>query len=565
MKRKIQILLLPIILLLLGCTAPVTDTVTADGENGEGLASFPTHEGYRIYVLDQTGWSAISLYMYGTQNDLGGSWPGISVGGTLQRQDGTTYKYFNVPSQARGCTEKLIFNNSGGGSQLKDEPSVTFDRKADYFFKVTADKATAFDGGSTLEVEVDDSPVKASAVKICTLEESERNAWHIYQVNPRLYGSSGVYGKIQDRLDKIQALGCNVLYLMPIYLPGKTKSIGSPYCIKDFKALNTAYGSADELRSLIGAAHAKGMKVMLDWVANHTAWDCAWITEHKDWYAQDATGNIVCPTADGTWTDVAQLNYESAALRQAMEDAMLYWIDEFDIDGLRCDYAHGPTGSKTGPMDAFWKDAIDKLRERKDGLIMLAESDFDKMFTDGFDIIYSRQAKSSLVSVFAGQDPSAFFNTYQRLLAKAPAPKTTLLYITNHDDASEASPVSEFRGKDGALAAFVLMRSLNMSTMIYGSQEIAYDKPINFFSTLSLDWTANQDYYTSYSNIISQLGGYYHSWSSTVYSAGPVVMVDYGSNYVLVNTGSTAVEATLPTGKVWAAQPYEYKVVYLEE
>ena len=87
-------------------------------------------------------------------------------------------------------------------------------------------------------------------------------------VNPKLYGSSGAFGKIKDRLDDIKALGTDVFYLMPIYQQGTKNAIGSPYCIKDFKAVNTSYGSLEDLRALVDAAHAKGMKVMFDWVAS---------------------------------------------------------------------------------------------------------------------------------------------------------------------------------------------------------------------------------------------------------------------------------------------------------
>ena len=557
--------LIIILLLAFSCSGQNTDSQQGEAQPAAEF-SYPEHEGYRVYIDDQTGWNAICLYMYGSQNDLGGKWPGIAVSGTLTAPDGT-YKYFDVPVQARGCTEKLIFNNAGGGIQLKDEPAISFDTQADFFFRVTAEKASAFDGGSLLEVVVDDKPIQATAVKICTLEARDRTPWHIYQVNPRLYGNSGAYGKIQARLDDIASMGCNVLYLMPIYLPGNTKSIGSPYCIKDFTALNPAYGTAEELRNLISAAHGRRMKVMLDWVANHTAWDCAWITEHKDWYSQDSSGNIVCPTADGTWSDVAQLSYESESLRQVMTDAMLYWVTEFDVDGFRCDYAHGPTGSKAGPMDEFWKYAVGKLRERKTDLVMLAESDYVKMYADGFDIIYSRAAKASLESVFNGQEPSSFFNAYNKAMSQAPAPKTPLLYVTNHDDAASASPVTEFRSKEGALAAFVLLRALNSSTMLYGSQEVGYAQPINFFTTLSLDWNANADYYAGFIQAMRTYRSFLGHYGADVYAAGPVVIVRYPSEAtdIMVNTSASVVEASLPSGVTWSAQPYECKFVFHEE
>ena len=150
--------------------------------------------------------------------------------------------------------------------------------------------------------------------ELATLPATARDNWQIYQVNPKLYGSSGAFGKIQARLDDIKALGTEFLYLMPVYAEGKKNAIGSPYCIQDFKAVNTSYGTLAELKSLVDAAHAKGMKVMFDWVANHTSWDNGWITEHPDWYEHKADGSIAWPTKDGEWKDVAQLNYANKDL-----------------------------------------------------------------------------------------------------------------------------------------------------------------------------------------------------------------------------------------------------------
>ena len=540
--------------------------------------SFPEHNGYRIYAVDETGWDALYVYLYGTVNDLGGKWPGIKTGGklTVNKQP---YVYFDLPVEgAYGATEKLIFNN-GSGQQISKEPSLSFGDKADYFFTVTASGATALSTGSEWTVTVDNGPVQADATKIAELEASKRNAWRIYQVNPKLYGSSGAYTKIQARLDDIAALGTDVLYLMPVYKEGKKNAIGSPYCISDFTALNDAYGTQAELQALIDAAHQKGMKVIFDWVANHTAWDHPWISAHKDWYKQDASGNIVCPTADGTWSDVAQLNHANAALRAEMTAALQHWVTTLGIDGYRCDYAHGPTGRNVGDMDTLWKEAIAALRAQQPELIMLAESDYTKMFDDGFDIIFSRASKSRLVSVFGGSAPAGFFSTYKSAIGAAPAPKTVLLYVTNHDDATEASPVSEFRSKEGALAAFVLMRALNTSTMMYGSQEVAYASTINFFKTSTFSWTAEPEYFAAYKKAMTALTRIDRSQAATVYAAGPLVVVCYPDAAVLVNTSSRVVEATLPSelsGKSYkdgitdsavtlsatlSVNPYDYRIL----
>lgn len=565
MKTKLLKLIwaLPVVVLLAGCTAPVP----ANSESS-GNAEFPAHDGYRIYAVDNTGWDALVVYIYGTVNNLGGSWPGVKSSGKITVK-GKEYTYFNVAQSAYGNTEKLIFND-GIGKQIPSsgEPSVTFDKKADYFFTVTEQKATAFDGGSKLEITVSDAPVDVAPKELFKMAAQKRDAWSIYQVNPKLYGSSGAFGKIKDRLDDIKALGTDVFYLMPIYQQGTKNAIGSPYCIRDFKAVNTSYGSFEDLKALVDAAHAKGMKVMFDWVANHTAWDCSWVSEHKDWYSQDSNGNVVNPTADGVWTDVAQLNYASADLRAAMTDALLYWVKELDIDGYRCDYAHGPTGRNAGPMDEFWKEAISALKTQKPGFIMLAESDFSKMYDDGFDIIFSRNAKSKLIQAFGGSGLDGFFNAYKTALEGVGAPKCPLFFITNHDDATESTPVKDFRSKEGALAAFTLMRSLNTATMIYGSQEIGFGSTINFFNVQNLTWTDRPEYFSAYKVAMAAVGQFDRSKALTVYSEGKVGIVSYdGGGALLVNVGSVKANVTLPSEMTADGQnkvtldPYSFRVL----
>lgn len=541
MKRFFLLLAL-VLPLIAGCSKN-NDNATPSEPSEE--QAFPQHEGfYRIYAVDQTGWDALCLYMYGSTNNLGGSWPGMKPSGTLTVK-GQPYTYFQVSvDDAAGQKEQLIFNN-GAGVQIPSsgEPSVAFAEKADLFFTVTADKATALNITTEWTVDTTPKPVTAEAKKVQTLPASSRIMGRIYQVNPKLYGASGAFGKIQARLDDIAALGTDIFYLMPVYEQGKVKSIGSPYCIKDFTAINTSYGTLDELKSLVDAAHEKGMKVLFDWVANHTAWDCNWTTDHKDWYAQDSSGNIVCPTADGTWTDVAQLNYESKDLRAAMTGALQYWISEVGIDGYRCDYAHGPSGSKSGPMDEFWKEAIPALEQLQPGLIMLAESDFTKMYDDGFDMIFSRSARSRLMSGF-GKDLTAFFSTISQALNSAPATGSPLLFVTNHDEYANTTPVSDFNSKEGARAAFLLMRALPAATMLYGPQEIAYNATIDFCRTLTLSWTSDTAYLTSMKEALTALGEIDRTQACDIYVAGPAAVVNYGGHGLMVNTAAAETTVT---------------------
>jgi glycosidase len=378
------------------------------------------------------------------------------------------------------------------------------------------------------------------ATEVLTLPATARDHYQIYQVNLKLYGSSGAFGKVQARLDDIKALGTDILYLMPVYPEGKEKAIGSPYCIKDFKGVNPNYGTLDELKALVTAAKAKGMKVMFDWVANHTAWDNPWITEHPEWYEHKSDGSIAWPTKDGAWTDVAQLDYARKELWAAMEDALEYWVKEVGIDGYRCDYAHGV-------RDDFWKEAIGRLKALKPGFIMLAESDYERMFDDGFDIIFDRAMKSQMRKVIGSTATSkTFFDWYKGDQGKAPAPKTKLFFVTNHDDATEAAPAAQFKSKDGALAAYMLMAALNGSSMLYGSQEIGYDKTINFFNTQTMNWAADEALTKKYQDALQALSKVDRSGAMVASESEGVVYVAYPKTLVGVNVSGKSCKASLP-------------------
>jgi len=523
---------------------------------------FPQHQDYRVYVVDQTGWSTINMYIYGAVNDLGGKWPGIKKGGEVSVK-GQKYAYFPVNAQsAHGLKENLIFNN-GSGTQL-DAVSISFGDNADYFYTVSASGATPLSISTGYKVEIDNSPMEASASKIGEIKPSGATYYNIYQVNPKLYGNSGVFKAIKGRLDDIDALGMDVLYLMPVYKQGREKAIGSPYCIADYTALNTSYGSMDDLKALVDAAHAKGMKVMFDWVANHTAWDCAWVKDHPEWYKKDASGTIVCPTADGTWTDVAQLDFSNASLCTAMTDAMKYWVTQLDIDGYRCDYAHGPDGRRTGDFDTFWADAITALRTLKPGFLMLAESDYDKMFTDGFDMNYSRSTRNKLIEVYGTGSVASFVSTFTSEAGKAPAGCSRLVFATNHDEAASSSVVSDFRTAEGALGAYLILRSLPASNLFYGSQEIAYSSTINFFNTLSIDWSSKPDYFKAMKEAIAKVDAL--KGNITAWGAGPVLILSFDNGALLVNVSASTVNVTVPDGissklpQSLTVEPYGYAV-----
>ncbi|WP_462267620.1 alpha-amylase family glycosyl hydrolase [Mucilaginibacter sp.] len=376
----------------------------------------------------------------------------------------------------------------------------------------------------------------------------------MYEVNIRTFTPANFQG-VQARLDSIKALGVNVIWLMPTYPVGTVKSVNSPYCVKDYTGVNADFGTLDDLRSLVTQAHNKGMAVILDWVANHTAWDNAW-TSNKAWYLQDASGNIISPP-NTTFSDVAALNFNNADMRTAMIRAMKYWVFNANIDGYRCDFADNV------PAD-FWKQALDTLSNIKTHkLIYLAEGTTAAEINSGFQLSYSFSYYNSLKGVFGGTAaPSALVTTNTSEVNSIPATGTKLRYSINHDLASsDGSTISLYNGKQGALAAFALTTYMNGVPLIYSSQEVGYPNKINFFANVAVDYTANPDMVAAYKQIIAfrKVHEAIKTGTLTVYNNADVIAFERTAGtddvLVLVNARNTAVNYPVPAqlqGGNWA-------------
>lgn len=375
--------------------------------------------------------------------------------------------------------------------------------------------------------------------------ETATNETVIYEAFPGFYGTSNTLSAITGQLDNIKALGTNVLWLMPVYEQGVLKAFGSPYAVKNYKAVNPDYGTLADLKALVSAAHGKEMKVILDWVANHTSWDNAWI-ENRSWYTQDANGNIISPPGFN-WTDVADLNYDNTDMRAAMLEAMKYWITEANIDGYRCDYAEGV------PSD-FWQTAIKELRTLKgDGLFMLAESGDSKFFADGFDMVYGWEFATQLAKVYAGSATlDKLYETHKAEYADVPAGKQRMRYITNHDLASEHSPITTFNGERGAISAYVIAATLGGAPMIYSSQEIGYPNALSFFTNRALDWSSNPAYRSEYEQIMSVRKASAPLKTGTLKTYGTGKLASFARStgnetvLVMVNTTNAELSAKIP-------------------
>ena len=283
----------------------------------------------------------------------------------------------------------------------------------------------------------------------------------IYEVYPRDFSERGDFAGVTAQLDRLKDLGVNILWLMPIHPIGQEKKkgpVGSPYAVRDYYALNPDYGTPADFRRLVEGAHRRGMKVIIDVVANHTSWDSV-LMKRPEFYVRDAAGKITFPH---DWSDVAELNYESPALRRYMIDMLKFWLREYDLDGFRCDVA------AEVPAD-FWEQARAELDKVKSDILMLAESDRPELLVRAFDLDYSWPLHSTLNDVLQGRkDATAFRATWEADEAKYPRGALRMRFSDNHD---ERRAVARF-GEGGALAASALMLTLDGVPMLYNGMEV---------------------------------------------------------------------------------------------
>ncbi len=345
----------------------------------------------------------------------------------------------------------------------------------------------------------------------------------LYQVNPRVFAPSNSLQAVLERLDSIQDLGVNMLWIMPIYPIGLEKTKNSPYSVRNYTAVAPEFGTVDDLRALVNACHERGMGLILDWVANHTAWDNEWLKQHPEWYTQDSTGSIIYPPGTD-WTDVADLNYDNKDMRKAMIGAMRFWVDSVGVDGFRCDVADQV------PAD-FWTECISDLRAaaKPRKLIMLAEGANVDNFTAGFDLNYAWDFMRAIAEVMKGDAKvKKLIDVDKDEYKNLERGKYKLRFTTNHDESTKATPVKLYGGVRASMAAFVATTMLHGGMLVYGSQEVGYPEPINFFKYVPVNWNANPSLREEYKKLIS-----IYNEHPALRSSGTVEAFDDDDNSIL--------------------------------
>ena len=304
----------------------------------------------------------------------------------------------------------------------------------------------------------------------------------VYQLNTRQFSAEGTFRAAQKELPRIKALGADIVWLMPIHPIGEENrkgTLGSPYSVRDYYGVNPEFGTLDDLKAFVDAAHALDMYVILDWVANHTAWDNPLRTEHPDWYERDWNGDFR-PTPWWDWSDIIDLDYSKPEVREYMTEAMKYWVRDVGIDGYRCDVAGFV------PVQ-FWNNVRKELDAIKP-VFMLAEWESRDLHAEAFDMTYAwswYQAVHEIVNGHAAL--SKLFVYYSWRESSYPKEAYRLTGVSNHD--ANAWEATQFEAFGDALDAVIVLSVVGDGLpMIYNGQEAGNPKRLEFFEKDPIEW-----------------------------------------------------------------------------
>ena len=298
---------------------------------------------------------------------------------------------------------------------------------------------------------------------------------NVYEVNVRQYTQEGTFNAFAKHLDRLKEMGVQTVWFMPVNPISKKDrkgTLGSYYAVSDYTAINPEFGTLDDFKKLVRQAHEKDMKVLIDWVPNHTGADHRWLTEHPDFFVKDSAGNAAVAV---DWTDTRQLDYSNTVMEDSMISAMKFWITNADIDGFRCDVAWNVPAS-------FWRKCIPQLRSMKE-LFMLAEGDKPYLPKSGFDAVYPWTMFHTMVQVAKGERPATSLDSIKMQNDTLYPNNTMQLYFTsNHDENSwNKSDFGTFPGPVHAPFAVFTQTMADAVPLVYSGQEEPVLHAIQFF------------------------------------------------------------------------------------
>lgn len=315
----------------------------------------------------------------------------------------------------------------------------------------------------------------------------------IYEVNVRQYTREGTFSAFRQHLPRLKDLGVRILWFMPVHPIGEKKrkgSLGSYYSIKDYKEINPEFGTFLEFKALVSEIHDLGMYVLLDWVANHTAWDNPLLHEHPDWFVKDENRQVLPPF---DWEDVADLDYSNPDLCNYMTECMLFWIREADVDGFRCDVANLVP-------EYFWNQARETLdREKK--IFMLAEAEHPAHHISAFDMCYATRFHRTMNDVAAGKKtPKDLKALFASMKHEFPPSTWFMQFVSNHDENSWNG--TEFERYGEAVKTYIhLMFTMPDMPLIYSGMETGLTKRLKFFEKDEIPW-CDSPYLNIYKSLI---------------------------------------------------------------
>lgn len=304
----------------------------------------------------------------------------------------------------------------------------------------------------------------------------------IYQINTRQFTPEGTFAAAQAQLPRLKSLGITIVWLMPIHEIGvhnRKGTLGSPYSVKDYYSVNHEFGTVDDLKRFVNAAHDLGLYVILDWVANHTAWDNVLTFDHPDWYVRDWKGDFR-PTPWWDWEDIIDLDYSLPAVRHYMTEAMRYWISEVGVDGYRCDVAGFV------PTD-FWNNVRKELEEIKP-VFLLAEWESYDLHAEAFDMTYAWSWYDAVHNIALGTaDVNSLYVYYSWNEKAFPADIMRMTFVSNHD--KNAWEGTEFENFGDALEAAIVLSVVGEGMpLMYNGQEAGNAKRLEFFEKDPIVW-----------------------------------------------------------------------------
>jgi len=317
-----------------------------------------------------------------------------------------------------------------------------------------------------------------------------RNA-NIYEVNIRQYTPEGTFKAFEKHLPRLKKMGVDILWIMPIHPVSQLNrkgTLGSYYAVQDYKAVNPEFGEMKDFKRLVEHAHSLGMKVIIDWVANHSGWDNVWTKDHADFYEKDKDGKLVSPF---DWTDVISFDYNNPEMRAAMTDALKFWLTETNIDGYRCDVAG------MVPTD-FWEDARRQMETIKPVFMLAEDEDNADLLRYAFDMNYSWKLHKLMNSIAKGESNAK--QIWDNILWSGttfPEDAYRMNFTTNHDENSWNGTIGERLG-DAKNAMAVLAWTTPGMPLIYSGQEAGLNKRLEFFEKDTIDWGdyKYEDFYT---------------------------------------------------------------------